>query len=138
VQKVWGKWHRGHKCAESIQLNVIQEVWDLLESKAPYSPPDQQSDVQSEQAFMAISEAAISGSEGPRTLKIKGLIQGIEVLMLIDSGSSHSFVSEQVATLLEGITASRQSVKVKVANGQFLYSRAELPNAIWSIQGYQF
>jgi hypothetical protein len=60
------------------------------------------------------------------------------VLMLIDSGSSHSFVSEQVAILLEGITASRQSVKVKVANGQFLYSRAELPNAIWSIQGYQF
>jgi hypothetical protein len=25
------KWFKAHKCATSIQLNALQEVWDLLE-----------------------------------------------------------------------------------------------------------
>jgi hypothetical protein len=55
---------------------------------------------------MILSVAAMSGVEAPRTLKIKGLIQGVEMLLLIDYGSSHSVISEQVATTLQGVTGS--------------------------------
>jgi hypothetical protein len=34
---MWGKVVIGHKCAESVQLNVIQEIWDLLEADSSSS-----------------------------------------------------------------------------------------------------
>jgi hypothetical protein len=76
-----------------VQLNVLQEIWDLVQPDSPEESEDTNTPV-IEHIFMAILEAAILGTEAPRTLKIKGAIQNIEILVLIDSGSSHSFVSE--------------------------------------------
>jgi hypothetical protein len=76
-----------------VQLNVLQEIWDLVQPDSPEESEDTNTLV-IEHIFMAILEAAILGTEAPRTLKIKGAIQNIEILVLIDSGSSHSFVSE--------------------------------------------
>jgi hypothetical protein len=58
--------------------------------------------------------------------------------MLIDSSSSHSFISEEVAGLLQGVTPSAHCTKMKVANGDILHSSAEVKNAEWFIQGYSF
>jgi len=46
---------------------------------------------------MAISIQALNGIEGSRTIRLRGYLQGKEVFMLIDSGSSNSFVSVLVA-----------------------------------------
>jgi hypothetical protein len=80
-----------------------------------FSPEDTQS-------FMILLVAALSGIEAPRTLKITGLIQGLEILILVDSGSSHSFISEQVATSVKGVIASPQQTQVKVVDDNILKS----------------
>jgi hypothetical protein len=67
---------------------------------------------------VAISVAAISGMEAPKTLKLRGLIQGIDVLILLDLGSSHSFLSASVASILIGVTPVVNPIQVKVANGR--------------------
>jgi hypothetical protein len=54
----------------------------------------------SEQCFLAISKVAVKSGQGPRTLKIMGIIHEVDILVLIDSGSSHSFISAQVADQL--------------------------------------
>jgi hypothetical protein len=83
---------------------VIQEVWDLLEADSSSSLANSSADDVSDQCRLAISEVAILGISTPRTLKIKGSIQHLEILVLIDSGSSHSFISEQVASELQGLS----------------------------------
>jgi hypothetical protein len=93
---MWGKWNRTHQCAAVVQLNVLQEVWDLFDN----IDKQEHEDLGEEQLFLAISEAAVSSQEAPKTLKLRGSIQNIQILLLLDSGSIHSFVSEQVATLL--------------------------------------
>jgi hypothetical protein len=75
---------------------------------------------------MALSEAATAGKEAPRTLKLSGFIQDVEVLILIDSGSSHSFISVQVAVSLYGVQPSVQLMWVNVANGQVVKSCSEM------------
>jgi hypothetical protein len=30
-KKCGEKWSRGHKCVDSVQLNIIQEVWNLID-----------------------------------------------------------------------------------------------------------
>jgi hypothetical protein len=59
-----------------------------------------------EECFMVLSESAAAGREAPRTLKLSGFIQDVEVLILIDSSSSHNFISEQVVVSLSTVSSS--------------------------------
>jgi hypothetical protein len=129
-----GGWSRTHQCEAAVQLNVLQEVCDLF-NHADTHRQEESVDVQ---LFLAISEPALSGKEAPRTLKIRGFIQDIQIMLLPDSGTSHSFVSEHVFGLLQGVTTTRVPTKVKVANGQILQSNVEILNVEWFIHGCAF
>jgi hypothetical protein len=72
----------------TIQLHVVQELWDLFQSDDDSSLSPGSSNGSSEQLFLAISKAALSGSTAPRTVKFNGSIQHKQVTMLLDSGSS--------------------------------------------------
>jgi hypothetical protein len=131
-KKCGEKCGRTHQCANLVQLHVLQEVWDLFQLEDTGTQEDSVSD----QELMAISVVALTGQETAKTLRIKGSIQDI-VLMLIDSGNSHS-ISEHVAALLQGVTNSAHVTKVRVTDGGILHSSAEFKDAKWFIQGYSF
>jgi hypothetical protein len=118
-------------------LNVLQEVWDMFDSVSTGSQISEVEDV-SDQVFLAISEAVVSGISAPRTLKITSNIQHMDLLILIDSGSSHSFISSQLVDCLQGVTIAAKHVGVRVANGTVMQSTTELMKAEWFIQGYTF
>lgn len=65
------KWFRGHKCAPTIPLHAMQEIWDLFQLEATSDPQvdDKDSpDTPDEQLFLAISPEAQRGSHGCRTI----------------------------------------------------------------------
>jgi hypothetical protein len=68
-RKCGEKWGKGHKYADSVHLNVLQEVWDMFDSVSTGSQHSEVDDV-SDQVFVVISEAVILGCPAPRTLKI--------------------------------------------------------------------
>lgn len=89
------KWVRGHKCATNIQLHAMQEVWDALQIE--YDTPI--SDEPLEQLnVLAISPDAQMGSSSHNTMRFSGFIQHIPVVILLDSGSTSSFLSAAVAS----------------------------------------
>lgn len=53
--------------------------------------------------------------------------------MLLDSGSSHCFVSEQVAVGLPGWRALENTAKVRVANGHEIVCSHKIPNMLWNL-----
>jgi hypothetical protein len=126
------KWFRNHKCSNLVQLNVIHEVWDLIDA-GQTEEINSQGDSVVEECFMALLEAVAMGKGAPRTLKLSGIIQEVEVLILINSGSSHRFISEQVASSLLGVSPSAQLTLVNVVNGQIVQSHSELLQAKWSV-----
>jgi hypothetical protein len=126
-KKCGKKWNKTHQCAAYVQLNVLQEVWDLFEQEES----DTVSKLHHEQLLMALSKAAATGKEDPKTLKIRGSIQNIEILVLIDSGSSNSFISELVAGGLTGVSYSVKPLNVRDANGKIIQSTAEMLNVEW-------
>jgi hypothetical protein len=69
------------------------------------------------QLCLAISVAAIQGSDAIQTIKFRGEIQGRKVLVLVDSDSSHSFLSLRVTSKLEGVSEMPWPVMVQVADG---------------------
>lgn len=127
------KWSRGHKCS-IVQLHVMQEVWDLL------SPEDvtSTSEVVSEQLLLAISQDALQGCTGPKTIQFQGKLLRQSILILVDSGSSASFLGLAVAARLPQLNQTSISASVKVANGEVMQCSSAVLSCPWSIDSYCF
>ena len=88
--------------------------------------------------FQQLSLNAISGTAHGEVLKLKARVQNKVMLILLDSGSSHSFVSPSFLQAV-GISAVPVSPKkVQVANGQLLFSDQAVPDLQWWCQGHTF
>ena len=105
-------WRPGHQCAMTVQLHVVQELMDLLSSDvgdhvglSDSADTYPSSSTSSDQAhlFATLSLDALAGSDGPKTMRFMGSLQGQEILILVDSGSTHSFLSVSVADRLQGV-----------------------------------
>lgn len=66
------------------------------------------------------------GTESSGTLRLQGLITHHEVMMLVDSGSSHSFISEEMADKLGTTQRSVPSIRVRIVDGGILQCSREL------------
>jgi hypothetical protein len=130
------KWFKGHKCSPSVQLHVVQEIWDMLGPPNCESPADCTDT--SSQLFVILSQAAGSGTEYSKTLKFWGYVAGCQILILVDSGSSHSFINVAVASKLPSVSLLTSPLNVAVANGDKLSYTAEIQNIQWSVDSYSF
>lgn len=82
--------------------------------------------------------AVVSGAPSPKTMCLLGQLQGREICMLVDSGSSHSFISATVAADLQGVLPMSSALSVQVANGNKLVCSTHIPQATWYAGEYQF
>lgn len=132
------RWGKDHKCAPAIQLHVVQELLEVLQVDDSLSDSLEDDSPQTAPTLMAISQQAISSTESPVSFRIRGWVQGVEVLMLIDSGSSHSFVDSALSQQLQGVQQLPNTVSVKVADGGLLSCSQFIPHCEWCTQGYVF
>ena len=110
---------------------MLQLEEDNLSSiSAPADLPDQ--------VFMAISKEAMSGTETSRTMRFQGFIQHIHMMILVDSGTSHTFISEQLAQSLFGVAPTEKPMGVQVAAGGILICNTQIQHVVWYIQGFSF
>jgi hypothetical protein len=113
------KYVKGHKCSPTLSLHVVQEIWDLFQMEEEFDSQSICSDQES-QINLILSKEAISPGGASRTLKFLGDLQGTPIIILIDSGCSHSFVNDKMTPILSGLSGMSHSVMVQVANGQIL------------------
>ena len=97
------KWSYGHQCAATVQLNALQELWELFQLDEE-EQSDKEVPEESTQLCLMLSQAALTGKPAPKTMYMIGEIQGHEVSILIDSGSSHTFISAALAGKLSGLS----------------------------------
>uniref|UniRef100_A0ACD5V1P2 Uncharacterized protein n=1 Tax=Avena sativa TaxID=4498 RepID=A0ACD5V1P2_AVESA len=93
------KWGKEHTCPAQVQMHVVEELLAMFSSKevmgesdAMFTPPT------SPETLCALSLQAISGTDAPTVVQIHAWIQGKECLLLVDSCSTTSFVSVQLAS----------------------------------------
>jgi hypothetical protein len=110
------KWAPGHRCSPTVvQLHVLEEIWQLFDN-ASESPPVEP-DTTPPEELLTISLSAMSKQSGQRTLQLPGECQGQLILILLDSGSSHFFVSTSRPHTLSGVSSLPTQVSVHVADG---------------------
>jgi hypothetical protein len=129
------KWSRDHRCAKVTALDELLALFspeDSIEEPIIEELPAQA------KIQMLLSVAALSGESAPRTMKFDGQLGDTSIRILLDSGSTHTFISTSVASLSSDIQPLIPPVQVKVANGQVLTYDQYIPAAKWSIQGLEF
>jgi hypothetical protein len=78
---------------------------------------------------MLLSVAALNTAiTVPKTMLLKVEIQDIDMLFLVDSGSSSCFIDSNKAQLLKGGAPLPDSVNVKVAGGAILSCAKYFPD----------
>lgn len=130
------RWGQGHQCGPTVQLHVVEELLELLQADqgAPaVQDPDSDDDV-----LMCISKGATTGQTTPRTARLLGRIGGQEVLILVDSGSSHSFLSDAVVERLQLPIQAIATVAVKIADRGTLSYSGVVQACKWKMQGHEF
>lgn len=85
-------------------------MWELLQVEDTQQTNSE--DHTFEASLCSISLAATTDVNSSKTMKFSGSIQGHELLILVDSGSSHSFVSEAIALQLTGVSTMPKSLNV--------------------------
>jgi hypothetical protein len=126
-----------HQCAKKAELHVLattdhqaeisEEVLELLELQ----------DLANAQE-LSLSINALAGSQSDNTICIRALVQNQVMLLLVDSGSSNTFVNANFVNRINCTTVDIPPVSVKVANGQLLDCDRMVPQLQWWAQGHTF
>jgi len=117
---------------------MVQELWELFQLEDEHPEYQVSSPTTSEELFLALSKATANGSDAPRTVKLSGSIQHVPVTLLMDSGSSASFIGAHLAARLSGICSLSSAVSMQVAGGSTLSCHSVLPQALWFIGDLAF
>lgn len=138
---LWGKYEPGHAehCTKrnKSQLNalIVNELdkeinEDLLNEMAI--------DELLTEDFCQLSLNGLAGTESGDSIRLKTTVQSKTMLILVDTGSSHNFVSSHFMQLTQLPTVPIKSQKVKLANGNWMTAKYKVKGLQWYIQGYTF
>lgn len=119
------KWGHNHKCPEKISLHILEELMELLPVEDAKEHSTDSSDSSEEEVF-SLSQYATVGVQGKKTMKLHAMVNNQELLILIDSGSSCTFISETAATSLKCSVKAAPPVQVCVASGDKLQSAQQV------------
>jgi len=86
--------------------------------------------------FCQLSLNAITTKDNISCLKFRARVQDKVMLILLDSGSSHSFVSKQFADMTNIPLTKIPPKRVKLANGETITTASMAANMKWYCQGH--
>lgn len=114
------KYNREHQCKNPLQLLTI-EIGDFGEilSDETLQVLDLLDTPQLEECYRILVHA-VAGTEEIQTVRLRAWVGNQIMLILVDSGSTHSFVNKEFATRASCAVRQIPPVTVKVANGAVL------------------
>uniref|UniRef100_A0A453EG05 Retrotransposon gag domain-containing protein n=1 Tax=Aegilops tauschii subsp. strangulata TaxID=200361 RepID=A0A453EG05_AEGTS len=136
------RYSREHRCKQATQLLTIHmgEHGEILTEDAIQAMEllDDQGAAPADQECCVLSTQAVSGTETPRTIRLRALVGNQVMLLLVNSGSTHSFISASFAERIAATTTPLPPVDVRVANGERLVCDKLVPGVKWWLQGHTF
>ncbi|KAL5718323.1 hypothetical protein ACHQM5_011236 [Ranunculus cassubicifolius] len=118
----------GHRC-ERPQLFMIED------NLHPCSNEDAENESKSPDGVPEISFHAIAGTDHPRTIRVMGKLKNKNVTLLIDGGSTHSFI-DQALVSKHGLPVIGNRFQVMVANRDTIECAGQCKALTTIIQGY--
>lgn len=147
--KCGDRYSREHRCAQPAQLLTINvgdhgevlsddtiHALQLLDDPGPAAQsPAPAADAPE---CCLLSSQALDGTDSTTTIRLRALVGNQVMLLLLDSGSTHSFVNKAFVDRLGLATEEMPPTEVRVANGDKLTCTRRVPGLKWWMQGHTF
>ncbi|KAL4309574.1 hypothetical protein GQ457_01G052960 [Hibiscus cannabinus] len=139
--KCGDKFSPAHQC-KPRQFLMMEETIENYEQQADTSSlttlqPQTEEELTPTTDPLEISINALTGNSGYSTIRIRGTVKGKPLNILIDSGSTHSFLTPSWAK--DGVEIEQtHPLLITVANGERLQSTALCKQLQWQMQGHLF
>ncbi|CAA0833666.1 Unknown protein, partial [Striga hermonthica] len=131
------KFTYGHRCKMRANFMIMTEEEELAYLQASGETNSEElTEVAMDEMQMTLN--SITGAEGLTTMRLCGKIDEHQLHVLIDSGSTLSFLREQTAKELGCKLVSAKPLLVKVANGQRMVSSHIVEDFKWGMQNHPF
>lgn len=124
------KFSPGHKCKESHMYWLMTE-----DEEAAHLAISNDEDTHEN---IEISLNALAGSTGSKTIKVQGVKGKHKLQILIDTGSSHSFISEPLAYHLGCEIMETPTINVQIPDGTKMRSNKFISNFNWIMEEEEF
>jgi hypothetical protein len=111
------KYSKGHKCGEKKLFHIDCEEEEEQEQEQEPSQDENVEAISSEELTLTISCNALARISTPQTLNIEGYIKKKNVIVLIDSGSTHNFIHYKLAKALNCFIYPAPEFQVMFAYG---------------------
>ncbi|RVW68732.1 Transposon Tf2-2 polyprotein [Vitis vinifera] len=121
----------GHKC-QGPRLLLIEGHDEVQDKEEEAEISDNREDE------LEVSIHALTGWASPRTMRVAATIKSQPIMVLIDSGSTHNFLSDKVARTLRLPVVPTKSFTVHVANGERLLCQGRFEKVPIDLQGIPF
>ncbi len=133
------KYYQGHQC-QGKSLNQIGGEYEVEEvfDEGLLQEEEEEAVQQDEPDEMGISVHALSGETPQETLKVQGEVGGKPLVILIDTGSTHSFIDYQVAKELKANMTVASPLIVTVADGHKVLSKLKCTRFQWMMHGESY
>ncbi|XP_026383549.1 uncharacterized protein LOC113279048 [Papaver somniferum] len=128
----------GHRCKTQQLFMLVASEDDNASPPIEDSEEENGSPSTSGDTTMEISLHALTGLVTQNTIRVPGKLLNQDIFVLIDTGSTHSFLDSSLAEKLHLHIAPTGQMLVTVANGDTTVSHGVCPNLHWSMQGYKF
>ncbi|XP_026410205.1 uncharacterized protein LOC113305366 [Papaver somniferum] len=128
---------RGHVCKKQYLCVLIgEEAEEIYDTGVETSnETDEEPPLESD---MEISIHALTGNVSGDTIRIPGFIKKKAISILIDTGSTHSFLYSALASSLKCPIAQTENLLVTVANGDKTVRSGVCSKMEWTMQGHKF
>lgn len=124
-----------HKCPRSVQLHIVEEIWDIFQLA---DDKQKEEGIESDDEELVLSECAATGTMEKRTILFLGLIQKQQLLILVDSGSLSNFLANHVVEKLGLPTEKVAATQVTIADGGRMVCDKVVHAVEWWCQGKTF
>lgn len=135
------KWNPAHKCKfpklflmTRLEVQIEDKIDEVYYDSSDVVEPVLDS-VVVDGTTPTISLHAIFGSLSPNTMRLVGLIKNQQVVILIDSRSTHSFMDPAVLRKVQLSMISTPTLQMKVANGAKIQSEGKCTSVPFKVQG---
>ena len=139
--KCGDKYSREHQCKkQGAQLLTIQvgEFGEVLTDDAVHALELLDEPEGEPAECCLLSSHATSGTESSACIRLQAQVGDQMMLLLLDSGSSHSFIDASFAARIGVDLVKIDAVPVKVANGELMKCNTMISQLEWGSQGHKF
>ena len=141
------KWSPGHKC-KSAKIFLLEGIDLGLDPQSGVKITELEEDLGSSRAEKEDTNAnpeeveitlyALIGNPTPGTMRIRGKINGVSMVVLLDTGSTHNFIDAALVPGLKLAVDQSQTLEVKVANGALIRTKGFCDQVPVCLQGREF